>query len=256
MGKKLGLIGYPIGHSLSPQLFREYFSSRPDILNEYSYGLVEKRTFGEAYKVFEESLYACNVTAPFKEEAFAAAEHRSYRAGRCGATNLLVKEPEGITAYNTDFKAVEKLLSDNLPKGAKVVVAGIGGAGKAAVAAALECGMKVQVINRTVNHIETFAAELDRFNPHYLDNIDTYLPLKFLPDAIYDAEAVIYTLPASVISQQMLSELLPALKGKIIIEAVYHQPALADAHCLKYISGLEWLRLQAVETYRIVINGF
>ena len=94
---RLGLIGYPIGHSLSPTLFREYFASRPDIL--------------EQWEAFMQDYTAVNVTAPFKENAFRTADSHDYSALRCQASNLLVKTPsEGVKAYNTDFEAVLDIL--------------------------------------------------------------------------------------------------------------------------------------------------
>lgn len=88
---RLGLIGYPVAHSLSPALFREYYASRPDILGNYSYDLIERSSFEEARSVFMQDYAAVNVTAPFKENAFRSADLHDYSAMRCRASNLLVK---------------------------------------------------------------------------------------------------------------------------------------------------------------------
>ena len=159
--RRLGLIGCPIGHSLSPALFREHFASRPDILEHWSYDLIERSTFDEAWKAFLQDYEAVNVTAPFKENAFRAADSHDYSSLRCRASNLLVKtQNEGVKAYNTDFEAVVKILRQELQRTAtantaaeavekagrhKVLVIGCGGAGKAATAAALEAGMQVSL---------------------------------------------------------------------------------------------------------------
>ena len=66
---RIGLIGYPIGHSQSPALFREYFADRPDILQHWSYDLIERDSFPDAYAAFLRDYVAVNVTTPFKEEA-------------------------------------------------------------------------------------------------------------------------------------------------------------------------------------------
>ena len=73
---RIGLIGYPIGHSQSPALFREYFADRQDILQHWSYDLIERESFPDAYAAFLRDYVAVNVTTPFKEEAFRAADVR------------------------------------------------------------------------------------------------------------------------------------------------------------------------------------
>lgn len=69
---RLGLIGCPISHSKSPALFLEHYASRPDILEHWSYDLIERDTFDEAWAAFLQDYIAVNVTAPFKEDAFKA----------------------------------------------------------------------------------------------------------------------------------------------------------------------------------------
>ena len=140
---RIGLIGYPIGHSQSPALFRGYFADRPDILSRWNYDLIERESFPDAYAAFLRDYVAVNVTTPFKEEAFRAADVRDRSAGLCQASNLLVKsrftvcdsvsgadsqslaglngEHECIVAYNTDYEAVMEILRDEFPGSASRV---------------------------------------------------------------------------------------------------------------------------------------
>ena len=180
--RRLGLIGCPISHSKSPALFLEHYASRPDILEHWSYDLIERSTFDEAWNAFLQDYVAVNVTAPFKENAFRAADSHDYSALRCRAANLLVKtQNEGVKAYNTDFEAVVEILRQELQRTAtantavetvekagrhKVLVIGCGGAGKAATAAALEAGMQVSLCNRTVSRAQEFADYLHRYDPY------------------------------------------------------------------------------------------
>ena len=62
---KYGLIGYPISHSKSPELFRAAY---PD--TDMSYDLIEESDFSRAYRRFLQEYEAVNVTAPFKGDAF------------------------------------------------------------------------------------------------------------------------------------------------------------------------------------------
>lgn len=294
--RRLGLIGCPIGHSLSPALFREHFASRPDILEHWSYDLIERSTFDEAWNTFLQGYEAVNVTAPFKENAFRAADSHDYSALRSRAANLLVKtQNEGIKAYNTDFEAVVEILRQELQRTAtantaaetvekagrhKVLVIGCGGAGKAATAAALEAGMQVSLCNRTASRAQEFADYLHRYDPYGHGSatcitetdpqgsgasglslelekyISSTLPADIWQTAhIKEADIIIYTLPGpSDILTHLLSSTPDIFSDKTLLEANYKDPVLASIPCRRYISGLTWLRLQALATYRIAIG--
>ena len=103
---KFGLIGHPIAHSLSPALFKAGYDSR------YPYQLIEGADFEDSYRRFLEGYDGINVTAPFKELAFVKADILSPECEAVGATNLLVKTPDGIKAYNSDYLGVRMWLSD------------------------------------------------------------------------------------------------------------------------------------------------
>ena len=85
--RKFGLIGHPIAHSLSPALFNAGYDGR------YTYELIESPDFEEAYEKFLNSYDGINVTAPFKELAFAKAypETAFYSALLSSPNNILVK---------------------------------------------------------------------------------------------------------------------------------------------------------------------
>ena len=104
--KKFGLIGHPIAHSLSPSLFNAAYDGK------YAYDLIEGEDFESSYQRFIEEYDAINVTAPFKELAFAKADILSEECQSTGATNLLVKTKAGIKAYNSDFLGVRMWLSE------------------------------------------------------------------------------------------------------------------------------------------------
>ena len=131
---RYGLIGHPIGHSLSPRLFKAAYNGK------HPYDLIETSDFEKAWKRFLEGYRAINVTAPFKTDAFARADWKSPECERCGATNLCLNTPEGVKAYNSDYMAVEAILQET--GGRSVAVIGFGGAGKAALAAAEGLGLQ------------------------------------------------------------------------------------------------------------------
>ena len=156
--KKFGLIGHPIEHSLSPALFEAGYDCK------YIYDLIQTENFEEAYARFLEEYDGINVTAPFKELALKKADILSEECLKIGATNLLIKTPEGIKAHNSDYlglclwiKQISRLasLSRNdimTPYShtrTTILIVGLGGAGKAAVEAARSMGCEVILMNRT-----------------------------------------------------------------------------------------------------------
>ena len=134
---RFGLIGHPIGHSLSPRLFTAAYGGR------YPYDLIETPDFEEAWARFLAGYRAINVTAPFKGDAFGRADWKSPECLRIDATNLVVKTPEGLKAYNSDYLGVRAILE---PLGCRTAaVIGYGGAGKAALAAAEDLGYETRL---------------------------------------------------------------------------------------------------------------
>ena len=104
--KRFGLIGHPIAHSLSPALFKAGYDGK------YPYALIETADFDEAYIRFLNGYEGINVTAPFKELAYARADILSDECRIIKATNLLIRTPEGIKAYNSDYLGVRMWLQE------------------------------------------------------------------------------------------------------------------------------------------------
>ena len=134
---KFGLIGYPIAHSLSPRLFSAAYGGK------YAYELIETPDFEKAWECFMHGYKAINVTAPFKGDAFDAADWHSPECERVGATNLCVNDGGAVRAYNSDYLGVKALL-ERLGRGTAAVI-GFGGAGKAALAAAEDSGFSTSL---------------------------------------------------------------------------------------------------------------
>ncbi len=233
---KFGLIGHPIEHSLSPALFKAGYDGM------YPYDLIITEDFEEAYKRFLEGYDGINVTAPFKELALRKADIISEECRLVGATNLLIKTPEGIAAYNSDFRGLATMFRGLKGDEKTVLIVGAGGAGKAAKAAAEALGYETTVINRT------------QYNPEIK-------PLSAFREEFSKADIVIYNLPVRIPEIDMLTEayLCPG-KEKVILEANYRNPSFDNGSIqrmvsmnplIRYIDGREWLLQQAVTGYEL-----
>ena len=235
---KYGLIGYPISHSKSPELFRAAYTDHPEL----SYDLIEEDDFEKAYRLFLQEYDAVNVTAPFKGDAFRKVEVADTIARELFAVNILKKKDGKIYGYNSDFWALQRLLRPyaGTPR-PNVLVIGCGGAAKAAALAALKLKMSVRVANRDFRKAREFCFTGGGMIP---------LRLEQVPAQMASIQILIYALPVKI----DLVDTLP-LEGKVVVEANYKDPCLKD-RCAEagatYISGMDWLVGQAIEGYQLM----
>ena len=251
---KFGLIGHPLTGSGSPALFAKAYGGK------WEYELIDEPEFEAAWSRFLTEYKAINVTAPFKTAAFerlAACGRLSEDALAAGAVNIVVKESSGdggaapvLAGYNSDYLGLKALLSaEGFGAGDVAVVAGFGGAGRAAAAAARSLGMDVVVCNRTV---AVHGGGLPGPVPPA-----QIRPLAELPVLAGVADIVIYTLPVAVPEVEGLLAVASAGPSAcsgtvpVVLEANYVSPCLEN-YGGRYISGRRWLLEQARAGYEIM----
>lgn len=266
---KYGLIGFPIAHSLSPRLFKAAYGGR------FRYDLLEFEDFEQAFRVFMKSYDAVNVTAPFKELAFEKAKFRSAESELIGAANMLVKTSRGLSCFNSDCTSVRGILEDCIGKQSeggrlrKVLVAGCGGAGKAAAAAAYSLGLEVTVMNRNmsraldfVRHLSSVGLSLFQVSGGLRGKLNagtvSALPLDRFESEIFHHDALIYTLPSPLETFPFQSSSAADSRLKIVLEANYRNPSFTPEILAalppqaEYIPGERWLLGQALTGYGLM----
>lgn len=229
--KRFGLIGHPIAHSLSPAMFRSAYP-------EMEYDLIETPDFEEAVRIFRQRYDAVNVTAPFKEAAFAYADEADTVTAQIGAANILLKQENRIKALNTDFWAVCQLLRLNMPplEKPKTLIVGCGGAGKAAAMAATNLHLETFVANRDFDKAARYCERAGGMVPMTLDEAGARLGAFGI---------VVYTLPVPV----PLAAQINGREEMIKLEANYKDPCLGGRN---YIGGKHWLIAQAAAGFRVM----
>lgn len=236
---KYGLIGHPISHSKSPELFRAAYPDAPEL----TYDLIEEPDFERAYRRFLDEYDAVNVTAPFKGDAFRKVDIADTIARELYAVNILKKKDGKIYGYNSDFWALQKLLEPYADRHErpKALVIGCGGAAKAAALAALKLRMAVMVANRDFRKAREFCFNGGGMIPLRLEQVPAQMP---------SVRVLIYALPVKIDLVDTLQ-----LEGKVVVEANYKDPCLRErcaAAGATYISGMEWLAGQAIEGYQLM----
>lgn len=236
---KYGLIGYPIAHSKSPELFRAAYPEADSL----AYDLIEEDDFERAYRRFLDGYEAVNVTAPYKGNAFRKVDVADTIARELFAVNILKKQGGKIYGYNSDFWALQKLLEPyaDRKQRPRVLVIGCGGAAKAAALAALKLRMGVMVANRDFRKAREFCFNGSGMIPMRLEQV---------PAHIASVNILIYAIPVAL----DFIDTLP-LEGKVVVEANYKDPCLKE-RCARegvtYIAGTVWLGEQAVAGYRLM----
>jgi shikimate dehydrogenase len=170
-----GLLGNPVGHSLSPPMHEAGYEALG----------IDARyvTFEPAPADLPEAVSGAaalgirgvNVTIPFKERLLELVEPDPL-AARIGAVNTVDFGGETVTGHNTDAAGVTRAFAHHdVDLGGTAVVVGAGGAGRAAAFALADEGTTVRIANRTVERAEALAAEVPRATAHGLDGFTDLL---------------------------------------------------------------------------------
>jgi shikimate dehydrogenase len=162
--KYLGVIGYPLKRSFSPIFQQAALDHRRlDIVYEAwptpADGLETRMT-----TLRSPTVLGANVTIPHKEAVMPLLDGLEELAGRVGAVNTIVNREGKLFGYNTDVPGLTRALREDggfEPTGKRAVIAGAGGAARAAVAALLEAeAASVTVINRTLARANKLVEDL------------------------------------------------------------------------------------------------
>lgn len=247
MSKRVGVIGWPIEHSLSPVMHNaafkalgmdwEYdkFAIPPDIVKA---SLVEFRDAG---------FVGLNVTVPHKQAVMPFVKPDEI-ARAVGAVNtILLASGKGT---NTDVAGLMGDLAAHGIKpapGMKVVVLGAGGAARAAVYGLAEAGANITIINRTAEH----AREL----------IDSLRVRALVGDVsvVSEAELIINCTSAGMspkVDESPLPDDAP-LKASVVVYDMVYRPAKTklmqqvEAAGGRAIGGLGMLARQGAAAFKL-----
>lgn len=109
---KLGLLGYPITHSLSPKLYQTFL---PDELESYKLFSYSNSSDVPPLSFFISRLDGLNITAPYKKHFIKQIEIHLPLVKTIGAVNCLAFPDDGrVIGTNTDVLAVLEILKNYL----------------------------------------------------------------------------------------------------------------------------------------------
>lgn len=151
--KLLGLIGNPVGHSISP-ILHNTLSSLLGLDYVYVPLKVEKEDLSRVVKALKSlDFVGFNVTIPYKKEIMKYIDENSIEAILMGAVNTVKKIDGKLYGYNTDAEGFLRSFKEEAGtsfEGKKVVLIGAGGVARPiAVKIASEGAEKISLVNRT-----------------------------------------------------------------------------------------------------------
>jgi len=261
MRKIVGIIGYPLGHSVSPAMHNAAFREL-GLDYEYVPFEVEPADLPEALPGLRAIHVAgFNVTIPHKENIVPLLDDVTKLARTIGAVNTVVNQDGELTGYNTDGPGFIESLKEDAgfePGGKKVVVLGAGGASRAVAIMLAETGAASLTISDV---IEDKAREL----AEYADGLSRTKCGWAKPDSlllkseIEGADLLVNTTPLGMhpeVNRSPLPEKMKLPRALVVYDLVYN-PAetkllkTAKASGCKAVSGLGMLVRQGALAFTV-----
>lgn len=161
MTKRLGIIGHPISHSISPifqqvaldhvgiDAIYEKWEIKPENVGEFVNGLREPDSLG------------INITLPYKQAVIPFLDEVDEWASSAGAVNTIVNKCGRLSGHNTDGPGFLKALLNQTgydPEGTSALILGAGGAARGILLALIRGGIdSIVIANRTLERAEDLA---------------------------------------------------------------------------------------------------
>lgn len=169
----VGLIGYPVSHSISPPMHNSAFAS---LGLDWTYVPLpvptepDSRTAEAVLGLRALGLRGCNVTVPHKQSLIPYLDRVSQAVEAIGAVNTIRVEEDGsLFGDNTDAPGFVRDLADHGTDadGMNALVLGAGGSARAVVFGLAEAGCRsIAILNRTRSKAEELATTMQDFFPH------------------------------------------------------------------------------------------
>lgn len=229
----LAVLGYPIKHSISPQLHNaalKVLAEKEPEFNNWKYHKIEvhPENLSDALpKLAELGFRGLNLTIPHKVEVLPMLSSMDEQARAMGAVNTLNWEEGGWKGYNTDGIGLSRSVREVFDRSVKefqVLVLGAGGAARAAVAQCLFEGCEnLAIFNRSMERAYQLSSALKENG--FEQKISLVKSLSHFP---HNAEQPVLVINATSLGLAMDDPApidLSCLKGEVFVyDMVYNPP--------------------------------
>jgi len=249
---KLGLLGHPVAHSLSPAIHNRWLA-KAGIDGHYDLFDVPPENFASRVRaLIAGGVTGFNVTIPHKQRALDFVDAVDDTAAQIGAVNTIVVEDDGrTTGHNTDAYGVVENLRQSQPdvnlSDKSTLVLGAGGAARATVYALQDAGAKVTLTNRTLEKAQTLADDFGCSVQPWAEK-EAVLP---------EVDLVVNTTSLGMAGQPPLTMSLAELSPAAIVYDIVYKPLMtpllqaAQARGNPVVTGIGMLACQAQKSFHL-----
>jgi shikimate dehydrogenase len=262
--KRVGLIGYPLGHSISPALHHAAFAAL-GIDGCYETWETPPEALADRVEALRsDDVLGANVTIPYKEAVIELLDGTTDLAGKSGAVNTIVNRAGRLSGHNTDVIGFARALREDArfdARGARAAVMGAGGAGRAVALALLQAHAGLIFIADIVpNRAEALVESL-----RPLDTAGTALAWDHWDSPAFrqnlaGCRLLVNCTPVGTRGgdtegrSPLPADLIP--NGVLLFDLVYNPPetplmAAARERGCRVVSGLGMLVYQAADSFRL-----
>lgn len=240
-----GVVGFPIGHTLSPAIQNAAFSASRLNAVYLAFETMDIKGCLEGLRALR--IKGLSVTIPHKSAVIPLLDQVDDLAKKIGAVNTIVNHDGYLIGYNTDAMAALKALNEKTAlSGKSCLIVGAGGAARAAGFILKEHGVHLVITNRSKTRGKELATSLGcPFSPlEEIGGIQTDLLIHTTPLGMFPSTEQCAILP------EMLRE------GMVVMDVVYNPPETRllrmarERGCLT-VNGLTMFVYQGAEQFKL-----
>jgi len=255
---KLGIIGNPLSHSISP-LLQSLALKNTNLDGSYEKFEVEADKIPELIEYFKNNNFSgFNVTIPYKIEILKYLDEIEDTSQKIGAVNTVKIQEGKLIGLNTDVYGFTYAIPKEKRNIKNAKVLGCGGAALAVIFGLKELGCKNITIcarnkEKALEFINNLAEKTDiNFNFEFINEIKT----------LEDTDILINTTPLGTLGENedkmpIDENILKSANKNILIYDLVYNPSMTKLltatkeNNLSYINGLDMLILQGIKAFEI-----
>lgn len=220
--RALGVLGWPVAHSLSPVMHNAALAHDGLDLTYLALPVPPDRLPEVVPALGVVGFRGANVTVPHKQAVMAACSVLTEEARLVGAVNTLTWDDGVLEGHNTDAVGLERALDEVGAGRGPAVLLGTGGAARAAVVALARRGAEVTVVGRrpdAARELADLGAGLDGALVHALA-----LDGAGVADAVASADLVVNATPLGMDREALPTPFMSLSGGQTAYDLVYAPP--------------------------------
>ena len=263
--KQVGLVGYPVSHSLSPIMQQAAFDALEVDACYVLWETPEDQLPEKINSLRSPTILGANITIPYKENVLHLVDACDPFAARIGAINTIVNRNGRLFGYNTDAPGfITALLElEDHPfecAGKNVVILGTGGAARAAVVGLVDKGVGgILLVGRTETQLQKILQDVEALT----SNSTTLLKGALFGDpdvtaSLPQTDLVVNATPIGLKPDDLtlLIDVNTLPTSAVVMDMIFNPPLTpllrsAKAHGCQIMNGLSMLLYQGALAFEL-----